>query len=112
MSKKIAKSTIDQSTTADPVSAPKRRGREPMTDAQRQSAKIKRDFKRLSGTEEFSDPALWSTLDPAVVAKVERMLVHVRTVIHASERDALKARLAALDAADSSTPAPVPAPQA
>lgn len=72
-------------------------GRKPMTEAQKATAKVARGLKELAGLDQFSDPALWASLDPTTLAKIEKAIVHVRTVVHAQERDALKARLAALE---------------
>ncbi len=123
MSNKNAKKTAAETTTspandnAAPVLAviippePKGKGgRKPMTEAQREQFKAKvghtktlRHFKDLSESPVFTDPKVWATLPPAVLAGVEKAVSHVRNVIHAEEREALKARLAALEA----TAAPV-----
>lgn len=103
MSKKHDKATApnadpnaDQNANAG--AAPSRRGgRKPMTEAEKLASKAKRDFKKIASAENFTDPALWATLPPEVLLGVEKACIHVRTVIHAQEREALKARLAALE---------------
>jgi len=79
------------------VTIVKRGGRKPMTADQKAKAKTARLVKELGDKADVADPELWSALPPETLLKIEKAVVHVRTVVHQAEKEALKARLAALE---------------
>lgn len=102
MSKKQNKTDAANDTTAAPAdgSTPvpaKHPGRQPMTEAQKNTRKVDKALKELASNPDFTNPDRWASLSPEVLMGVEKAVIHVRTVIHAAERDALRQRLAALE---------------
>ena len=102
----------DGSPVAQIIPAKTKKVRVLMTEAEKAASKASRQFKKLANTANFADPALWAALPPEIVAGVEKACIHVRTIIHAAEREALKARLAVLEGADNTAPVVPAAPAA
>ena len=84
-----------------------RRGRKPMTEAekaqarnQREQSSVNRDaaIEAINTNDQFTDPKTWAALAPSKLTEVKAAIAKVEGRIRKNEMDALRKRLAALEA--------------
>lgn len=84
-----------------------RRGRKPMTEAQKEAARAQRAVdatnrdaavNAITGNSQFCDPRTWAALEPKLLAEVKAAIGKVEGRLRKAEIKALEKRLAALQA--------------